>query len=608
MDQELQTALKQARGGKPLRFAFVANPTKGKLLVARQLPPKRVAEARKEAGGGAVFQGRCVGEDGTLFFEVAKEPPATLAGQLKRRIKEEAGLSWPVEIRVKADAEAEPADEAQQPGAPPPPPPGADGAAVMKRLGTLTPTIKAALAGPNASRVQALTVAANGLIKNKDFLQADKVLDELEPLLKAPPPPPPPPPGADGAAVMKRLGTLSPTIKAALAGPNAARVQALTVAANGLIKNKDFLQAGKILDELEPLLKAPPPPPPPPPGADGAAVMKRLGALTAAIKAALAGPNASRVQALMVAANGLIKNKDFPQAGKVLDELEPLLKAPPPPPPPPPAADGAGVVKRLNGLAGAIKAALAGPNASRVQALAGAVNGLVRNKDYAQAGKVLDELEPLLRAPVPPPPPPPPPGAGVVKRLNGLAGAIKAALAGPNASRVQALAGAVNGLVRNKDYAQAAQVLDELEPLLGAAPGTPPGRAPEAAPEAAPQVGGIGDARARWRDAREAVGVDVGKLQDALRQEGDPRLDRIADMGLNGITGRLQVGLEVALLDLERGGGDRTKALKSVEELRKFLAENKIIALCEGNPFGVAVKIREPLLAALGDLEKVLTA
>jgi len=102
--------------------------------------------------------------------------------------------------------------------------------------------------------------------------------------------------------------------------------------------------------------------------------------------------------------------------------------------------------------------------------------------------------------------------------------------------------------------------------------------------------------------------VDVGKLQDALRQEGDPRFDRIADMGLHGITGRLQVGLETALMDLERGGADRAKALKSVDELRQFLAENKVVALCEGNPFGVAVKIREPLLAALADVEKVLTA
>jgi hypothetical protein len=123
---------------------------------------------------------------------------------------------------------------------------------------------------------------------------------------------------------------MTPDIKAALAGPNKARVQALFVSASGHIKNKDFVQAAKDLDELEPLVKQGTPTATPP--HDGADVIKRLNAMTADIKAALAGPDKARVQALFVAANGHIKSKEFVEAGKTLDELQPLLsqKATPP--------------------------------------------------------------------------------------------------------------------------------------------------------------------------------------------------------------------------------------------------------------------------------------
>ena len=64
------------------------------------------------------------------------------------------------------------------------------------------------------------------------------------------------------------------------------------VAISGQIKAKDFAAASKGLDELGPLLKQAPPP-------DGAELTKRLNALTADIKAALAGPNKAQVQALV---------------------------------------------------------------------------------------------------------------------------------------------------------------------------------------------------------------------------------------------------------------------------------------------------------------------
>ncbi len=140
-----------------------------------------------------------------------------------------------------------------------------------------------------------------------------------------PPKAPPAPSPHDGADVAKRLADMTPAIKAALAGPNRAQVQALFVAAGGHIKAKEFPEANKSLDELEQLLKQPGDGPPPEHHETGAEVVKRLNAMSADIKTALVGPNKARVQALFVAASGQIKNHEYDAAVKSLDELQPLL-------------------------------------------------------------------------------------------------------------------------------------------------------------------------------------------------------------------------------------------------------------------------------------------
>jgi hypothetical protein len=111
-------------------------------------------------------------------------------------------------------------------------------------------------------------------------------------------------------------------IKAALAGPNKAQVQSLFVAASGQVKNQQFADAGKSLDQLATLLKQPVSAAPP----NGADVTKRLNVMTAEIKTALGGANEAKVQSLYVAISGQIKNKEFAQAGAGLDELEKLVK------------------------------------------------------------------------------------------------------------------------------------------------------------------------------------------------------------------------------------------------------------------------------------------
>src|SRR5262249_5164437 len=145
----------------PMQFAFLGKGTGGKLLAAKKLAPKVIAETKK-AEGGTLFKGRLFGDDGQLVFEVAKEPPATLAKQLKTTITRDAALMMQVEIRGGAYQEEE---EEDPPPAPPPPvsAPTSDAAAVpatpssegaarfTARLKALLPAIQKELASATAT-------------------------------------------------------------------------------------------------------------------------------------------------------------------------------------------------------------------------------------------------------------------------------------------------------------------------------------------------------------------------------------------------------------------------------------------------------------------------
>src|ERR1700691_3057758 len=90
-DAELANGLKTAKS-KLMFFAFVAKGAEGRLLVAKaKVPAKETADAKKACGGGTIYQGRCVYEGDTMFFEVPVEPPGTLAALIKKIIKTEAG-------------------------------------------------------------------------------------------------------------------------------------------------------------------------------------------------------------------------------------------------------------------------------------------------------------------------------------------------------------------------------------------------------------------------------------------------------------------------------------------------------------------------------------
>ncbi len=250
IDKDLQATLKLAKAGRPMQFAFLAKGIGGTLLAAKRLLPAPIAEAKKKEGG-TLFRGRLVGEDGALVFEVAKEPPANLAAQLKHSIKEHTGLLVDVVVRVKGDAEEEPA-ATEEPAA-------ADHAVVVARLQALTPDVKAALAGPAAARVQALLGTINGFIKGHDFPGAARALDELAPLVAAPPAAPPAEaPSAVAGQFKAALARLMPDAQHCLkeqAG-DTGRIRAVLAFVQEKAAARDFARALQGLEILAPLVSA----------------------------------------------------------------------------------------------------------------------------------------------------------------------------------------------------------------------------------------------------------------------------------------------------------------------------------------------------------------
>jgi hypothetical protein len=116
-----------------------------------------------------------------------------------------------------------------------------------------------------------------------------------------------------------------------------------------------------------------------------------------------------------------------------------------------------------------------------------------------------------------------------------------------------------------------------------------------------------------WADAKEAAGVQIGRLQAAVRGLDHPLFSLLADKGLNGITGRLQAGLQVALTEVESTEGAarnkaREKAHAAVADFRDFLRTDPVLPLVEDNPLGVTITLRADLGQALEVIEQALAA
>jgi len=126
LDEELAAGLKAAKS-KRCYFALVMKGgADGTLVVAKaKVPPAAIAEAKKKSGGSVVSQGICFYEDGKYIFEIAKEPPATMARAIKSIAKRDAEMTINVDCRMGTDAELADSN-------------GADGAATTPPLAQAT--------------------------------------------------------------------------------------------------------------------------------------------------------------------------------------------------------------------------------------------------------------------------------------------------------------------------------------------------------------------------------------------------------------------------------------------------------------------------------------
>jgi hypothetical protein len=119
-------------------------------------------------------------------------------------------------------------------------------------------------------------------------------------------------------------------------------------------------------------------------------------------------------------------------------------------------------------------------------------------------------------------------------------------------------------------------------------------------------------ARARWQEAGETVNHQIAALQQKLRGSDDEELVAIAEYGLNGITGNHRARLTAQLMEIGDGNGGKlaergAKLQKLVRDYRAYLEASPEVAVCDRNPFGVAVSIRATLGGALASLDDAVS-
>jgi peptidoglycan hydrolase-like protein with peptidoglycan-binding domain len=106
-DADLTAALKQAKS-KKMFFAFVPKGADGKLIVSKtKIPPKLIAETKKEIGGGTAITGKCFGDSGAMVFQVVKAASPALAAAIKKVAKRDTGLTIDADVQLAGDADAE---------------------------------------------------------------------------------------------------------------------------------------------------------------------------------------------------------------------------------------------------------------------------------------------------------------------------------------------------------------------------------------------------------------------------------------------------------------------------------------------------------------------
>jgi hypothetical protein len=218
MPDDLKESLKRvlaSQGKKAFFFAYALGKRKdkkgdGELIIRRSKLKKAEVEAAL-VETPEYYEGRCwIGDrpenaETVYFLGTGKKLSASLIPKMVKTAKLLTTRQYDFQLpsadeetrasRLSEDtgeevpSAAAPADEAIPPPPSAPPPPPVDGTALMRRFNGLTAAIKVALTGPDKERIQQLFVAIGSALKNKDFLEAQKLLDELEPLVKRVPTP-----------------------------------------------------------------------------------------------------------------------------------------------------------------------------------------------------------------------------------------------------------------------------------------------------------------------------------------------------------------------------------------------------------------------------------
>lgn len=274
-----------------------------------------------------------------------------------------------------------------------------------------------------------------------------------------------------------------------------------------------------------------------------------------------------------------------------------------PPAAPVTAPELAALTARLVALRPGVAAAPAEQAAALTAAFSKAV-GQVKAGDVAGAEATITVLEKVLArnaaaapalAAAKAPPPPAPPGAAerlgaalaqMVPRIRAVGGPAQAALT-QQALAVQALIGA-------GDAAGALAAIRALGATLAAAETAPAGPAPLDI----------------WNAAKAAVDLGIGQLQSALRGYRHPMTDRIAEFGLNGLSGSgVQTAVMAALFEHRAATGPAREAATrklaaAAAAYGQFLSGNTLIPHCEKNPFGVTLDIRATMTAALEQITR----
>lgn len=228
------------------------------------------------------------------------------------------------------------------------------------------------------------------------------------------------------------------------------------------------------------------------------------------------------------------------------------------------------------------------------------------------------------KAPMPPQAPPPPKSNDASRftaRLKALLPAIQKIQATglPTGNEVKQLVADANAAARQNDFAEANARLDRVEALLKQTPPTTPGAKSPPTPgvkakdDPSPVPPAVHKtlllAVQAYRAASDTVDAQISALAAALRRETDEDLLEIADKGMNALTGNHKVRLMAALREATSTDPKvlRTVAAKGmplVKSFRNHISSDERVLVCDENPFGVTVSIRQTLGGALDGLEQ----